>query len=122
MNYQKFMIGGFLTRDPELAYTQGGIAVCKFSVAANHKYREQEEVLFMPCTAFGKTGELINEHFKKGNPIFTEGRLKEEKWTDKTTNQPRSKIVLIVDRFTFVGGKRDDNPQEPQPQDNDVSF
>lgn len=122
MNYNCFQIGGFLTRDPELTFTPSGVAVCKFSVAANHKYKEQEEVLFMPCTAFGKTGELISEHFKKGKPIFTEGRLKEEKWTDKDTGQQRSKIVLIVDRFSFVGGKRDDQPQEHQPQDDDVPF
>lgn len=120
MNYNRLQVGGFLTRNPELAYTPGGVAVCKFSVAANHKYKDQEEVLFMPCTAFGKTGELINEHFKKGNPIFTEGRLKEEKWADKETGAPRSKVVLIVDRFTFVGGKREESARSPD--NDDVPF
>lgn len=135
MNYNRFQIGGFLGKDPELRYTPGGMAVANFSVAVNRKVKDKpDRVLFMPVTVFDKTADMVNKHFKKGKEIFLEGYLQEEKWDDKETGAKRSKIVMIAERVHFVGKKDEDgaaggtrpSPKhdmgEMPPQDDDVPF
>lgn len=109
-SYNKVLLMGNLTRDPELTYTPSQVAICKFAVAVSRKYRtktgeEREDVAFIDCTAFDKRGEIINQYFTKGKPIFVEGSLKMDTWDDKTTGQKRSKLYVIVDGFQFVGGR-----------------
>lgn len=125
MNFNKVMLGGNLTRDPQLKYLPSQTAVTEFGVAVNRKFRtangeDREEVLFVDCAAFGKTGEVINQHFQKGKPIFVEGRLKYESWDDKHGGGKRSKLTVVVDHFQFVGGPRDtdgdDTDQRPAAQ------
>lgn len=135
MNYNRFQMGGFLGKDPELRYTPGGMAVANFSVAVNRKVKDKpDRVLFMPVTVFDKTADMVNKHFKKGKEIFLEGYLQEEKWDDKETGAKRSRIVMIAERVYFVGKKEDGgaaggtrpSPEhdvgEMLPQDDDVPF
>jgi single-strand DNA-binding protein len=76
----------------------------------NRKFRTQsgedrEEVTFIDCAAFGKTGEVIGKYFTKGKPIFIEGRIKYDSWEDKQGGGKRSKITVVVENFQFVGGR-----------------
>ena len=119
MNYNKTLLAGNLTRDPEIKFTAKGSAIANFTIAHNRKWRteageDKEEVSFIDCVVFGKTAENVAKFFKKGSAIFVEGRLKQESWDDKATGQKRSKLVVIVESFQFVGGKRDDAPARTQ--------
>ena len=134
MNYNKVILGGRMTGDPQLKLTESGLDVCGFSLAINRKRKEPEpdEVCFIDCTAFGKTASVIGKHFTKGEPILIEGRLKFRQWGGQS-GKAEKKHEIVVDRFEFVGGNRDSNAVEsstPQPgapstspiEDNDVPF
>ena len=109
-SFNKVILLGNLTRDPQLKYLPSQTAVAEFGLAVNRKFRTQqgedrEEVTFIDCTAFAKTGELINQYFTKGKPIFIEGRLKYDQWEDKQGGGKRSKLTVVVENFQFVGGR-----------------
>lgn len=106
---------GRLTRDPELRQTAGGVPVCSFTVAwsERHKDRDQETRLFMPCTAWRATGEMISRNFSKGREIAVEGRLSTREWTDNEGGK-RSVIELTVDRVHFCGPKPSDGGNAPE--------
>jgi single-strand DNA-binding protein len=104
MNFNKVLHGGHLTRDPILTYSQGGTAICKFSIASNYKRKDQERVCYVDCVAFGKTAETINQYLGKGDPIFVEGRLDFSKWEDKE-GRTCTKHEIVVELFQFVGGR-----------------
>jgi single-strand DNA-binding protein len=116
-SYNRVLLMGNLTRDPQLKYLPGGDkAVVEFGLATNRKYKtadgqEKEDVCFVDCTAFNKTGELINQYFTKGKPIFVEGRLKLDQWEDKNGGGKRSKLTVTVENFQFVGNKDDGGGQ-----------
>lgn len=117
-SYNKTILMGHLTRDPQLKYLPSQMAVTEFGLAVNHKYRtksgeDREDVCFIDCAAFGKTGEVINEHFQKGKPILIEGRLKYDTWEDKQGGGKRSKHSVMVESFQFIGGAREgEQPQQ----------
>lgn len=100
----KVILQGRLTRDPELRYTQSGVAVCSFTVAWSETYKGNETQLFMDCTAWRGTGELVSNHFFKGKEIVVEGRLETQKWQDRD-GKNRSTIKMMVDRAHFCGPK-----------------
>ena len=109
-NYNKVLLMGNLTRDPQLKYLPSQMAVAEFGLAINRKFKtaageDREETTFVDCSAFGRTGEVINQYFQKGKPIFIEGRLKFDSWEDKNGGGKRSKLAVVVERFEFVGGK-----------------
>lgn len=95
---------GRLTRDPELRHTQSGTAVCSFTVAWSEKYKETETQLFLDCTAWRNTGEMVSKYFSKGKEIIVEGKLNTEKWKDRDGNN-RTSIKMTVDRVHFCGPK-----------------
>ncbi len=110
ININKVLLGGNLTRDPEVKFTASNQAICNFGVATNRRWKSpegelKEEVTFVDCEAWGKTAEFIGKYFTKGRPIFIEGRLKLDEWTDKATNQKRSKLRVTVDNAQFVDSK-----------------
>ena len=105
MNYNKTILGGHLTRDPELRQAQNDTTLCKFGVAINRKRGEREETCFVDLVAFGRTAEVIAEHFRKGDPILVEGRLSYSTWVAHDDTK-RSKHEVIVETFSFVGGKQ----------------
>jgi len=108
-NFNKVLLMGNLTRDPELRYTPSGTAVASFGLAVNRKWtgqngEEREEVLFVDVSAFGRQAEVISEYMSKGRGIFIEGRLKLDQWQDKETQAKRSKLTVVADSFQFLGG------------------
>jgi single-strand DNA-binding protein len=109
-NFNKVILMGNLTRDPELRYTPKGMAIAKIGLAINRTWKNEageskEEVTFVDVDAFGRTAENIGQYFKKGRPIFIEGRLKLDQWDDKQTGQKRSKLGVILENFQFMDSK-----------------
>ena len=112
-SFNKVILMGNLTRDPEMRVTPGGLAICKFTVAVNRKFRtkdgqDKEEVAFVDVDCFERTAETIAKYFTKGKPILVEGRLKLDKWDDKKTGEKRSKLGVVLESFSFVSGGRGD--------------
>ena len=111
-NYNKVMLMGRLTRDPEVRFLANGTAVTNIGLAVNRNWRNQdgqtqEEVTFVDVTAFGKRGEAVGQYLKKGRPIFIEGHLRMDQWDDKQTGQKRSKLAIIMDAFEFIDSRRE---------------
>src|SRR5215210_7675067 len=109
-SFNKVLLMGNLTRDPQLKYLPSQTAVAEFGVACNRKFRtaqgeDREEVTFVDCTAWGKQAEVINQYMTKGKPIFIEGRLKYDSWEDKQGGGKRSKLSVVIENFQFVGGR-----------------
>ncbi len=131
MNYNRTILLGNLTRDPQLSYTPNQTAVCEFGIAVNHNWtgkdgNEHKEVLFMDCKMFGKRGEAVNNFCMKGEPLLVEGRLKLDTWK-QDDGLERSKIRLVVENFQFIGSKEDKPEQRPGRKekpvdDDDVPF
>ncbi len=106
-NFNKVILAGNLTRDPELKYTPKGTAVAKIGLAINRTWKSEtgenkEEVTFVDVDAFGRTAEVVSQYLKKGRPILIEGRLRYETWEDKQTNQKRSKLGVVMEGFQFL--------------------
>ena len=110
-SFNKVILMGNLTRDPELRVTANGNSICKIGLAVNRVYttkdgERREEVTYVDIDAFGKQAEVINKYMRKGRPLFVEGRLKFDQW--ESEGQKRSKLGVVLDKFEFLGG-RDDN-------------
>ena len=110
-SFNKVILMGNLTRDPEMRVTPTGLSICKFTVAVNRKFKmqsgeEREEVAFIDVDTFGKQAETISKFFTKGKPILVEGRLKQDKWEDKNTKEKRSRMKVVLENFQFLGGGR----------------
>tara|TARA_Y100001934_G_C12147011_1_gene675417 strand:+ start:128 stop:574 length:447 start_codon:yes stop_codon:yes gene_type:complete len=108
-SFNKVILMGNLTRDPELRYTPSGTAIAKLGLAVNRVWRDaegqqKEEVTFVDVDAFGKQAETLGQYMQKGRPILVEGRLKLDQWEDKNTGQNRSRLGVVLERFSFVGG------------------
>ncbi len=117
-NFNKVILAGNLTRDPELRYTPKGVAIAKFGLAINRTWKSEtgetkEEVTFVDVDAFSRQAEVIGQYFKKGRPILMEGRLKLDQWDDKQTNQKRSKLSVVLESFSFLDTKGTGEPGMP---------
>ena len=111
-NYNKVILMGNLTRDPEIRYANSGTAIVKFGLAVNRRYQDadgnwQEEPTFVDITMFGKRGEAFSRFHQRGKPAFIEGSLRFDQWEDKQSGQKRSKLYVVADNWEFVGGGRD---------------
>lgn len=109
-SFNKVILMGNLTRDPEMRVTANGLAICKLGLAVNRSYKtregeRREETTFVDIDAFDKQAEVISKYMSKGSPILVEGRLKFDQW--ESDGQKRSKLSVVLDRFEFVGGSRD---------------
>jgi len=109
-NYNRVILVGNLTRDPQLKYLPSQMPVVDFGLAVNHKWRskdgqDREEVLFIDCSCFGKGAEIINTYCQKGKQLLVEGRLKLDVWEDKQGGGKRSKHSVVVDNFQFLGSR-----------------
>lgn len=114
-SFNRVILAGNLTRDPQLSYLPSQMAVCEFGLAVSRKFRDKDgnqrdEVCFVDISAFGKQAEVINQYFQKGKPILVEGRLRYREWTSKE-GQKRSKLEVVLDAFSFIdsgggGGQR----------------
>jgi single-strand DNA-binding protein len=106
-NFNKVLLIGNLTRDPQLSYTPNQTAVVEFGLAVNRRWKGQdgenkEETCFVDCQAFGRTAENINKYLTKGRPLFVEGRLTFNSWTAQDGTK-RSKHRVTVENFQFLG-------------------
>jgi single-strand DNA-binding protein len=118
-SYNKVLLIGNLTRDPELRYLPKGTAVAKIGLAVNRRWRtetgeEREEVTFVDVEAFGRQAEVLSQYMKKGRPLFVEGRLKLDQWEDKTTHQKKSRLGVVLESFSFLdsGNRGEGQPAE----------
>jgi len=99
----KAIILGHLGRDPEITYTQAGLAVCKFSIATSKKMKEGQEITqWHRCTAFGKTGELISRYVNKGQMLYVEGEINYSQY--EKDGVTRYSTDIIVREFNFISG------------------
>jgi len=144
-SFNRVILLGNLTRDPELTYTPSNTAVCKFGLAANRRWKDQsgetrETVCFVDCTLFGRGAETFKQYMAKGRSVLVEGRLDYQSWTAQDGTK-RSKHEVIVESFQFVGGQRGgegeptgagqrgggertyaDTGGAPMPSDDDIPF
>lgn len=122
-SFNRVILAGNLTRDPQLSYTPSNTPVCKFGLAINHRYKDRdgntkEEVCFVDVSAFGRQAEVINQYMTKGRSILVEGRLRYGKWVDKD-GQNRSKLDVTLENFTFLGSGQGGGGGDPdRPADN----
>lgn len=121
-NFNKVILAGNLTRDPELRYTPKGTAIARITLAINRKWtseagEQKEEVTFVDIDAFAKQAETIGQYLKKGRPLLVEGRLRYETWDDKQTGQKRSKLGVVLDNFQFLdsGNRGEGGGAAPAP-------
>ena len=110
-SFNKVILMGNLTRDPQLRYLPNNTAVCEFGLAMDRKWRDsdgnqKEDVCFVDVSAFGRSGEVLNQYMTKGQPVLVEGHLRFSSWTGQD-GQKRSKLSVVVDSFRFVGSRGD---------------
>jgi single-strand DNA-binding protein len=106
-NYNKVILVGNLTRDPQMSYLPSQTPVVEFGLAVNRRYNDQngqqrEETCFVDCKSFGRQAEILNQYMSKGRPILVEGRLHLDTWEGQDGSK-RSKHRVIVERFQFLG-------------------
>ena len=136
-SFNKVILAGNLTRDPELRYTPKGTAVAKLGLAVNRSWttdagEKREEATFVDVDAFGKQAETIAKYLRKGRSLLVEGRLRMETWDDKATGAKRSKLGVVLESFSFLdSGNRDAaapavsapaTPAGDAPPEDDVPF
>lgn len=107
-SFNKVILVGNLTRDPELRYTPKGTAIAKLGLAVNRVWtneagEKKEEVTFVDVDVFGRTAENVGQYMRKGRPILVEGRLRLEQWDDKQTGQKRSRLGVVAETVQFLG-------------------
>ena len=109
-SFNKVILLGNLTRDPEVRYTHKGSAVCDLGLAVNRSYtldsgEKREEVTFVDVVLWARLAEIAGEYLKKGRPVFIEGRLQLDTWDDKQSGQKRSKLRVIGETMQLLGGR-----------------
>ena len=122
-SFNKVILVGNLTRDPELRYTPKGLAIAKVGLAVNRNWtsetgEKKEEVTFVDVDIFGRTAENVAQYMRKGRPILIEGRLRLDQWDDKQTGQKRSKLGVVGEVVQFLGsptGGEGGAPAAPRP-------
>jgi len=109
-SFNKVILMGNLTRDPEVRYTPKGSAVCDLGLAVNRQYsleggEKREEVTFVDVVLWARLAEIAGEYLKKGRPVLIEGRLQLDSWDDKQSGQKRSKLRVIGETMQLLGGR-----------------
>ncbi len=109
-SFNKVMLLGNCTRDPEVKYTPKGSAVTDLGIAVNRYYttdggEKREETTFVDVTMWGRQAEIAGEYLKKGRPVFIEGRLQLDTWDDKQTGQKRSRLRVVCENFQLLGSR-----------------
>ncbi|MGC9452849.1 MAG: single-stranded DNA-binding protein [Oceanipulchritudo sp.] len=107
-NFNKVLLIGNLTRDPEVRTTPSGTKIAKFGLAVNRRFRTRdeetrEETTFVDIDAFGPQAEIIERYCQKGSPLFVEGRLRLDQW-ETGSGDKRSKLTVVLENFQFLGG------------------
>lgn len=125
MNFNRIILAGNLTREPQLSYTPSQTAVVDFGLAVNRRWKSKdgeakEETLFVDCRAFGRVAENIDKFCSKGNPLFVEGRLTFDSWTAKDgTKHSKHRVTIESFQFLPTGAKPEPakaEPAKPEPK------
>ena len=120
----RVILVGRLTRDAELRYTGGGMAVCKFSLAINRRKKSgdrwEDEAHFFDVVLFGKQGEAINQYLVKGKQVGIDGELRQNRW--EQDGQPRSKVEIAAFNVQLLGGGRGQQAGPAGPRDGDSGY
>lgn len=126
-SFNKVILMGRLTRDPELRYTPGGNAVCSLGLAVSRKYRVEgemkEETCFVDITVWGKQAEHCSEYLSKGRSVLVEGRLNFRTW--ETGGQKRSKLDVVASSVQFMPKteRQEQGQRQPeQPKEEEIPF
>ena len=118
-NLNSVLMEGNLTRDPELRYTAKGTAVCRFSIACNRYYKQedqrQEEVSYFDVTTWSRLAEICAEYLVKGRGVRVVGRLKQDRWEDDSGNR-RSRVEVIAEHVEFKPQRRDEADTAPEAE------
>jgi len=109
-SFNKVILLGNLTRDPEVRYTPKGSAVCDLGIAVNRVYttesgERREEVTYVDVVLWARLAEIAGEYLKKGRPVFVEGRLQMDTWDDKQTGQKRTKLRVVGESMQLLGSR-----------------
>ena len=120
-NYNRVILAGNLTRDPQLTVLPSNTPVCEFGLAVNRRWRGQdnqnrEETCFVDCRLYGPQAETFNQYMNKGRSALVEGRLRLDQW-ETQDGQKRSKLLVVVERFQFLGSGRGGGSGSPQQAD-----
>ncbi len=112
-DFNKVYLVGNLVKDPEMKEIGSSNKVTNFTIASNRNWtgpegQKMEEVSFIDCVSYGKRAETINTYFSKGRKILIEGRIKQDKWTDKETKKMQSRIRVVVESFHFMDSKKEE--------------
>jgi single-strand DNA-binding protein len=128
-NFNKVILVGNLTKDPELKHLASGVACCEFSMAYNESYTKDgqkvEKVHFFDIVAWKQTGELVAKFLRKGSGCLIEGSLTQDRWEDATTQQKRSRIKINAQRVQFLGkpsGQGEQGAAEEAPAEAGTEF
>lgn len=118
-SFNRVILLGNLTRDPELKYIPSGMAVAEVGLAINDRRKGRndewiEDVTFVDVTLWGRTAEVASEYLSKGSSVLIEGRLKLESW--EKDGQKRSKLKVVGERMQLLGGKRNEEQRQPSAQ------
>ena len=110
-SYNRVILVGNLTRDPELRYTPNGTAVCDIGLAINERYKNQsgewvDSTVFADVTLWQRTAEIAQEYLHKGSPVLIDGKLALDQW-QTNDGQKRSKLKVICEKLQMLGGKGD---------------
>jgi len=112
-SFNKVILVGNLTRDPQVKYTTGGTAVTEIGLAVSRQWfdkqanAKKEETTFVDITLWGRTAEIAGEYLAKGRPVLIEGRLQLDTWDDRETGQKRSKLRVVGENMTMLGSRGD---------------
>jgi single-strand DNA-binding protein len=125
-NYNKVILVGNLTRDPELRYTPSGTAVANLRLAINRKYRDKaqemkEEVCYVTAVVWSKQAETCNQYLHKGRSVLIEGRLQSRSWEDTQTGKQRSVLEVLAERVQFLGAPQGGNAREDTEREPEAS-
>jgi single-strand DNA-binding protein len=109
-SFNKVILLGNLTRDPEVRYTPKGSAVCDLGIAVNRVYttdsgEKREEVTYVDVVLWTRLAEIAGEYLKKGRPVFIEGRLQMDTWDDKQSGQKRTKLRVVGESMQLLGAR-----------------
>lgn len=109
-SYNRVVLLGNCTRDPEVKYTPKGTAVTELGLALNRYYstdggEKREETTYVDVTLWGRPAEIAGEYVKKGRPVMIEGRLQLDTWDDKQSGQKRSKLKVVAENLQLLGSR-----------------
>jgi len=125
-SFNKVILVGNLTRDPQVRYTPGGQAVSEIGLAVNRTWfdknanQRREEVTFVDVTLWGRTAEIAGEYLAKGRQVLIEGRLHLDQWDDKETGQKRNKLKVVCENLTMLGSRQEGGGRGPSAPQGDA--